>query len=146
MYTIDFIKNENLGGIIPFLELLNPKIGKVTLKERLNEMIAQNYQCIGVYDGGKLIGISGIWVLTKYYIGKHVEPDNVCILPEYQGKGIGRQLSDWIFDYAKSIGCEAAELNCYLGNVAGHKFWEQQGYEKVAYHFQKKNQLDEQDI
>lgn len=77
-------------------------------------------------------------MLTKYYVGKHIEKDSVCILPEYRGKGIGKLLTDWIFDYAKSIGCKASELNCYTANKAGQRFWEEQGYEMVAYHFQKK--------
>ena len=101
-------------------------------------MMLQGYQCVGVYDDTKLVGISGIWVLTKYYVGKHIEPDNVFILPEYQGKGIGKLLMNWIFDYAKSIGCKASELNCYTENDAGQRFWKQQGYEVVGYHFRKK--------
>ena len=101
-------------------------------------MVLQGYECAGVYDAKKLIGISGIWIMTKYYIGKHIEPDNVYILPDYQGKGIGKLLMDWIFDYARSKGCSASELNCYTKNKAGHRFWKEQGYEVVAYHFQKK--------
>ncbi|MDB2607135.1 GNAT family N-acetyltransferase [Zobellia sp.] len=138
VYEIKLIKKDDLEAILPFLEKLNPAIGRTTLTVRLDEMKNQGYQCVGIYDNKKLIGISGIWILTKYYVGKHIEPDNVYILPEYQAKGLGKQLMDWIFKYAKSIGCEASELNCYLGNVEGQKFWEQQGYQKVAYHFQKK--------
>ncbi|EQD69526.1 GCN5-related N-acetyltransferase, partial [mine drainage metagenome] len=39
----------------------------------------QGYQCAGLYDDGRLIGICGLWILTKYYVGKHIEPDNVVI-------------------------------------------------------------------
>ena len=77
-------------------------------------------------------------MLTKYYIGKHIEPDNVDILPEYQAKGIGKQLVLWISEYAKSIGCEASELNCYTENKRGQRFWEQCGYKVVGYHYRKK--------
>ncbi|MDB4293198.1 GNAT family N-acetyltransferase [Maribacter sp.] len=134
---ICLVKKENMDSIIPLLGQLNPTISKKVLKNRLRDMIVQGYRCVGVFDNNRLIGISGIWVLTKYYVGKHVEPDNVYILPEYQGKGIGKLLMSWIFDYARSIGCEASELNCYTKNEAGKRFWEQLGYEMVAYHFQK---------
>ncbi|MBW1296105.1 GNAT family N-acetyltransferase [Aquimarina litoralis] len=137
MITIRLIPKENLEIIIPFLEELNPNIGAKLLSSRLSEMIAQGYECIGVYNNDELIGISGLWFLTKYYVGKHVEPDNVFILPEYQGKGIGELMMNWIFDYAKSKGCVASELNCYVGNKNAHRFWENQGYKKIAYHFQK---------
>lgn len=137
MYRIELIEKKNIDVIIPFLEKLNAKISKDTLQERLKEMILKGYQCVGVYDADRLIGISGIWILTKYYVGRHIEPDNVYIHSEYQGKGIGKLLMSWIYDYAKSIGCEASELNCYTENKAGFKFWKDQGYEVVGYHFQK---------
>ncbi|SNY99859.1 GNAT family N-acetyltransferase [Flagellimonas pacifica] len=138
MFKIDFIDQKDKQTIIPFLSKLDSSISVQTLNERLNDMFSNGYQCIGIYDDTKLIGISGLWILTKYYIGKHVEPDNVFILPEYQGKNLGKQLVEWIFDYAKSIDCEGSELNCYSKNEAGQKFWESQGYKVVGYHYQKK--------
>lgn len=138
MYTIVFIEEKDKEVIIPFLNNLDPSISVGILNERLIEMFSNGYQCIGIYEGSKLIGISGLWVLTKYYIGKHVEPDNVFILPEYQGKGIGKQLMEWIFNYAKSIDCKGSELNCYTKNESGQKFWKSQGYQMVGYHYQKR--------
>ncbi|AUP81484.1 GNAT family N-acetyltransferase [Flavivirga eckloniae] len=138
MYSTKLIEEENIQSILPLLNKLNPKIEKNVLEERLNDMIKSNYKCVGLYDDEKLIGISGLWILTKYYVGKHIEPDNVYLLPEYQGKGLGKLLINWVLDYGKSNGCVASELNCYLGNTEGHKFWETMGYEKIAYHFAKK--------
>ena len=138
MYDIKLIEKEVLNDIIPLLQGLNPKMSKTVLEKRLAQMVLQGYQCVGVYDSLKLIGISGLWVLTKYYVGKHIEPDNVYIIPEYQGKGIGKLMMEWIFEDAKNIGCAASELNCYVDNEAGKRFWEQQGYTAIGYHFQKK--------
>ncbi|NAS30544.1 GNAT family N-acetyltransferase [Flavobacteriaceae bacterium R38] len=138
MYSIAFVKNENIKSVIPFLEQLNPNISAQTLSERLEEMLENGYKCVGVYDGEKLIGVSGIWILVKYYIGKHIELDNVCLLPEYRNKGIGKLLTDWTIEYAQSIGCNAAELNCYLNSKASQRFWKNQDFEIVGYHFQKK--------
>ncbi len=137
MYTIKLIPKEEIKSIIPLLQKLNPKITLAVLQNRLQEMLVNGYECVGIYDKEMLMGISGMWFLTKYYIGKHVEPDNVYILPEYQGKGIGKLLMDWIFEYAQSKGCVASELNCYIGNKEGQRFWENQGYKLIAYHFQK---------
>ncbi len=132
------IEKQRMHSIVPLLSRLNPLVPLGVLEDRLREMVQQDYQCIGVYDKTELIGISGIWIMTKYYVGKHIEPDNVYILPEYQGRGIGKRLMDWIFEYAKSVGCVASELNCYIDNDAGQRFWTDQGYKLVAYHYQKK--------
>ncbi len=138
MYAIQLIPKERLEVILPFLQKLKPDLPITVLTERLKEMVVNGYECVGVYDENKLIGISGLWFLTKYYVGKHVEPDNVYILPEYQGKAIGKLLMNWIFEYAKSKGCKASELNCYVNNKEGQKFWENLGYELIAYHYVKK--------
>jgi len=137
MHTFSLIPKEDIYTIIPLLQLLNPAIDKATLKSRLDEMILQNYECLGVFDGDRLIGISGLWIITKYYIGRHIEPDNVVIHPDYRNKGIGEQMMQWIYDYGKQRGCVASELNCYVSNEKGHKFWFKENYRILGFHFQK---------
>jgi len=137
-FTIKWIPTEKLNSILPLAYILNREtIPMNVLQARLNEMIPMGYKCIGVYDQEELIGICGVWVLNKLYAGKHVEPDNVIVSPQYQGKGIGELMLDFLNDYAKEIGCERAEVNCYAKNVRGKKFWENQGYEALGIHLIK---------
>jgi len=135
---ISLIEAKNIYSIIPLLQVLNDKISEEVLKARLDEMLKQGYLCVGLFDNNKLIGICGLWILTKYYVGKHMEPDNIVILPEYQNKNIGTKLMVWIDNYAKEQGCVASELNCYVGNKDAHRLWEKEGYEVIALHFQKR--------
>lgn len=122
MYTIRLLNTDELHTILPLLQMLNENTSLATLEIRLKEMEANNYRCVGVYDADKLIGISGLWILTKHYVGKHIEPDNVIIHPDYRNKKIGEQLFQWIFDYAREQGCVASELNCYVQNHKGVRF------------------------
>jgi len=137
MYNIQLIPKENIDSIIPLLQLLNPKTENEVIVQRLSEIKNTNYQCVGVYDNSNLIAISGIWILNKIYAGKHIEPDNVVVHPDYRSKGIGEQLLNWIHEYGKNIGCLTSELNSRITNESGNKFWERQGYKKVGYHFIK---------
>jgi len=140
MYQISLIPKEELQNIIPLLRILNDAIPEDTLQERLADMKLRNYECAGVYDNGRLIGICGMWILNKYYVGKHIEPDNVMILPEYRNKGVGEQMMAWIYEYGRSKGCVVAELNCYIVNDKGIRFWANQGFKIIGFHFQKKLQ------
>ena len=135
---IELIDANNSLSIIPLLAILNPTIPIEALQSRLSEMITQGYKCVGAFDGEKLIGICGLWIMTKFYVGKHIEPDNVIILPEYRSKGVGKELMLWVYDYGKSQGCIASELNCYLSNTKGQEFWEAEGFKAIGYHYQKK--------
>ena len=138
-YTIKWIPKEKLKSILPLAYILNRETVPMELLEsRLAEMIPMGYKCIGVYDQKELIGICGVWVLNKLYVGKHVEPDNVIISPEYQGKGIGELMMQFLNDYAKELNCETAEVNCYIKNERGKKFWESHGYVPLGYHLIKR--------
>jgi GNAT superfamily N-acetyltransferase len=144
MFEIRFIPKENMKSIIPLVQMLNG-LDETILLERLEAMMQNNYKCIGVYDTSaslgtgneKLIGISGIWTLTKFYIGKHIEPDNVVIHPDHRNKGIGELMMKWIDNYAKEQNCDAVELNAYVENTKGVEFWKKAGYHIRGHHFQK---------
>jgi len=137
MFTFSLIKKENIHSIIPLLKILDKNTSEEVLISRLNEMLIQGYQCVGIYEDNKLIGTSGLWILTKYYIGKHIEPDNVIILPEYRNKGIGDLLMKWIYEYGQKQGCVGLELNCYISNNKGIKFWHNQDFKIIGFRFQK---------
>lgn len=137
--NIQWIPAEKLQIILPLVNMLNDgRIAMEILENRLAEMIPMGYKCFGVFDQEKLIGVCGVWILNKLYAGKHVEPDNVIIHPEYQGKGVGNLMMEFLFTYAKEIGCERTEVNCYMKNERGKKFWESHGYVTLGYHLIKK--------
>jgi len=131
------IEKNNLDIILPLLQMINPQTELSVVAERLEAIKSTDYQCLGVFDGDRLIGICGFWILIKIYVGKHIEPDNVVILPEYRGQGIGEQMMAWIFKYGRLHGCIASELNVYVQNSPGVKFWMNQGYDIIGFHMQK---------
>jgi GNAT superfamily N-acetyltransferase len=125
--------------IMPLLQELNTTTPKALLEERVLEMNASpNYECVGVYDGETLIGMSGLWFSTRHYCGKSVEPDHVIITEKYQGKGIGKLLFKWMDNYVQQKGCIAIELNAYTRNTAAHKFYYNDGYAILGFHFLKR--------
>ena len=137
-FQMEFIPTENMNEILPLVQMLNnDKIPLELLIKRLKDMLNDGYQCLGVYDKGRLIGICGIWVLNKLYVGKHLEPDNVFVLPEYRNSGVGKLMLDRVFEYANEIRCDASELNCYIQNEKAIQFWRNQGYKAIGYHMQK---------
>lgn len=134
----NLISKEDILIILPLLHKVNTITPHDILKNRVIEMVAYpNYECIGVYDNNKLIGICGLWYSTRHYIGKSVEPDHVVIHETYRGKSVGKQLFKWIYNYTKSKGCEAVELNTYTANRKSHKFYYNEGFEIYGFHFLK---------
>jgi len=139
--TYTFKEFTTIAEMIPHFPIIQQLQTHLTLAEYnafLPDMIAHGYFQVGVFDNDKCIGISGCWICTKLYSGKYLEMDNVVIDEHYRSKGIGKLLSDWCINKAKSAGCETVMLDAYLENEKAHKFYLREGFIKRGYHFIKK--------
>lgn len=135
-FQFSIIPKNEIESVVPLIYDLNEaKISTEILRERFNEMIEQNYECAGIYLGNNLIGVSGLWYCTRHYAGKSVEIDHVFINPEYRGSGLGKKFMYWISNYAMNKGYKTLELNTYVQNYPSHKFYYNEGFEILGYHF-----------
>nr|WP_109299825.1 GNAT family N-acetyltransferase [Aquimarina sp. AU474] len=133
------ILKQDFLEVLPLIQkLMNNQFSDQILIERFGEMFDQNYECWGVYLGEERIGIFGLWFMTRHYAGRSCEPDHVYIDDGYRGKGIGKKVFAWIYEYTKSKGCVMSELNSYVVNYPSHKFYLNEGYEIWGHHFVKR--------
>ena len=136
--SIRIIEKNEIFIIVPLMQKLgNYSVSEALLKERLQEMVQQNYECLGVFDTEKLIGVCGLWFQTRHYAGKSVEMDHVIIDDAYRSHGIGKKLIEFISDYARKKSCNWIELNSYVHNFPSHKFFYNHGFVAKGYHFVK---------
>lgn len=137
-FRIAIIPASEILTIVPLLEeLASANISEAIRRERVLEMASQNYECVGLYDGDLLIGVCGMWFMTRHYAGKSVEADHVIITAEYQGNGLGKKLMQWVYKYAQSKGCLWIELNTFVHNFPSHKFYYNEGFVSKGYHMVK---------
>ncbi|GFZ80404.1 hypothetical protein GCM10011531_08070 [Aquaticitalea lipolytica] len=138
-FTFKIIDKTEINSIIPLIQkLTNNKNSDELLKQRFSEMVTQNYECAVIYDGNKLIGVTGLWYCTRHYSGRSVEVDHVYIDDSYRSKGLGKQFFNWLYEYVKQKGYETMELNTYVQNYPSHKFYYNEGFQILGYHFLKK--------
>ena len=137
-FIFKIIDKGEINAVIPLIQKLTEyRFSDEILIQRFSEMITQNYECAVIYDGERLIGVTGLWYCTRHYAGKSVEVDHVYIDDEFRGQGLGKQFFKWIYNYVKTKGCEAVELNTYVQNYPSHKFYYNDGFEILGYHFFK---------
>ena len=133
------LTQEDVPRILPLVSALNEgRIDEAILSERLTAMWGENYTCMGCFDRDKLIGVAGLWLQTRHYVGKSCELDHVYLLPAYRGKGVGEKFMDFIHQWTKEKGCQSTELYAYVTNPKSHKFYFNQGYAVLGFHFQRK--------
>lgn len=124
--------------ILRLSKILNPQIEEALLAPRINDMFSyNNYISFGVFKDESLVGISGGWITERLYSGKQLEVDHFVVDPTYRSLGLGSILLKHIEAWAKEAQCISLELNAYVANSRGHKFYFQNGYKVLGFHFQK---------
>lgn len=63
------------------------------------------------------------------YARNYVLLDQIIVLKNYQGKGVGMQLLDATFTFAKENSIELVELNHWTQNEAARKFFNRNNFE-----------------
>ena len=137
--SFKIIEKQDINMVIPLVEKLNEgRISSEVLERRFASMINENYECAGIFNNDKIIGVTGMWFCTRHYSGKSMEVDHVYIEEAYRNQGLGKQFMDWITAYVKTKGVETIELNTYVENHPSHKFYYNQDFAILGYHFLKK--------
>ncbi|MCE2821638.1 MAG: GNAT family N-acetyltransferase [Saprospiraceae bacterium] len=137
-YTCKVIETkEEMMAMTSLLRQLNTSLTDEYIDECLDDMIAHGYRMAVVHDGDQCVGLSGIWVTTKFYSGKYLEMDNVVVDEAFRSKGIGSVLSEFVTELARREGCVTLMLDAWLTNEKAHEFYERQGFVKRGFHFLK---------
>ncbi len=139
--NIEFVELslKDKSKILELARGVNTEIPMNELLNRLEEMFDySNYYCFGLSLESRLIAISSGWLTTRFYSGKQLEIDNIIVSTEHRSKKYGEKFLAYIEVWAIQQGCLSVELNTYVQNAKSHKFYFNQRYSILGYHFQKK--------
>ena len=134
-------KCTTLAEMLPHLALiqkLSPQLTAETYAALLADMVGHNYFQCALYDGDTCIAVSGYWICTKLYSGKYLEIDNFIVDDAERGRGLGKQLLDWMLNEARANGCQTAMLDAYVENFRAHHFYYREGFIARGFHYLKK--------
>jgi len=148
--TLEFrvLTVSDLDTIAPLANKLHPHMQLATVRAYLHEMFQlPTYHCFGLWqhaansesrsNPSKLIAMSNGWITIRIYSGKQLEVDNVIVDPDLRSKGVGKFFFRHIDQWAIQNGCQTIELNTFVQNAKSHKFYFNEGYKILGFHFQK---------
>ncbi|MDY0097394.1 MAG: GNAT family N-acetyltransferase [Candidatus Dojkabacteria bacterium] len=101
--------------------------------EYYKELAGGTYgKCYVAEEDGKAVGYIALGFKDwGYRTGKHVELENMGVLPEYRSKGIGRLLVDKAKEWARSVNATKLYVSAYWGNTGARNFYEREGFEPI---------------
>jgi GNAT superfamily N-acetyltransferase len=125
-------------AIVPLANKLHPSTAPGIIRDYLAEMFnLPAYHCFGLWQNGKLVAVSNGWITVRFYSGKQLEVDNVIVDPDLRSQGVGKYFFAHIQEWALQNDCKTIELNTYVQNSKSHKFYFNEGYKILGFHFQK---------
>jgi GNAT superfamily N-acetyltransferase len=131
------LTREELPLILPLIEKHNAKIAPEELKRRLEAMIPHQYHCIAAFLEGRVVGVAGYWLGTRFWCGDYMDVDNVVVDETLRSRGIGDQMMNWLEAKAKDLGCKVVVLDSYVTYAGAHRFYFRRGYHIPGFHFLK---------
>lgn len=84
-----------------------------------------NYYLLALWNGA-IIGFAGILVVID-----EADLINIAVLPDFQGKGVGKQLLKKIMELAKEKGVKAMTLEVRESNIKARKLYESFGFTEI---------------
>lgn len=128
----------DLDAIAPLANKLHPHLNLAAVRGHIEEMFQfPTYHCFGLWQQDKLVAVSNGWITVRIYSGKQLEVDNVIVDPDLRSQGVGKLFFIHIQEWALQNGCKTIELNTYVQNSKSHKFYFNEGYRILGFHFQK---------
>ncbi len=135
--TLRELKKNELASIYPLVKLLSPYVGRPEFEKRLKAMIPLGYRAVGVFDGKRMVALSGFWIGMRFWCGRQFDIDNFVVHDAYRGKGIGEKLTRWLEKKAVAEQCDIMVLDAYVHNMLSHRFYHKMGFTITGYHFTK---------
>jgi ribosomal protein S18 acetylase RimI-like enzyme len=99
--------------------------------EDLKNDLIQNFDrlnTIVILDDKNIVGYLS-YKIKKHHTGK-LDVDQLVILGQYRGKGLGKKLMDDAKRIAKENDCDRIELNCWLFNENALAMYEHIGFNR----------------
>ena len=134
------IREMTLKELEPIYELLKQLREQLSYKEfedLIYDMRHMEYKMIGLLERGELITYAGVAVQTNLYHKRHLYVFDLVTDKKYRAKGYGKEMLEYLVDYAKTAMCENIVLSSGFAREDAHKFYEQYGYEKKSFVFLK---------
>src|SRR5690349_19766536 len=110
-------------------EILNPKFSF----ETYIETDSPEHVMFGVFDGERLIGITGFNRMARKRASHRGELVQVFVEPGYRGQNIGEKLLRHVLDYAFALdGIEQVQLSVIASNQTAIKLYEKLGFQSFG--------------
>lgn len=104
-------------------------VAYATNVEKLESQYFEGRPMFAYFNKNKeMIGYYSLYIQEN----NECELNNLCVLPQYRNKGIGKELIEHAFQYAKSMGCKQMNIGIVEENTKLRRWYENYGAEHIG--------------
>jgi len=135
---IDLTTKDEMLAAFPLVNLMYKKMTLDEFSAALDEMInLSNYQMVAVFEGEKMIGVSGYWIASMLYCGLYLQASNIVVADEFRSKGVGKKILNYLEEKALAQNCKKIVLDSYTENKQSHPLYFRENFYIRGFHFMK---------
>jgi GNAT superfamily N-acetyltransferase len=95
----------------------------------------EGYRLAFIRRKRKVAAVAGFRVLSNLFWGRFCYVDDLVTDEQARSQGLGKELLDWLCEFARSEGCQRLELDSGVQRFAAHRFYLRQRMWISCHHF-----------
>ncbi len=119
----------------PVISQLGPHLEQAKFVEKVRYQIKEGYQLAFLEVEEQVVAVAGFRISTCLKVGKFLYIDDLVVDELKWSQGYGKQLFQWLIEYARNHGCEHLSLDSGVQRFAAHRFYLMQRMSITSHHF-----------
>jgi len=140
--TIRVAEKSDLAGILAVYAQPEMDAGEILTLEQAEKLynIFQQYPCYRLYvavAGAEIVGTFALLIMDNLaHLGKKsAVVEDVGVLPEFQGQGVGKIMMEFAMQEARKNHCYKLVLSSNAKRERAHQFYDSLGFDRHGYSF-----------
>jgi GNAT superfamily N-acetyltransferase len=122
-------------GCFPVMSQLRPHIEQAKFIEQVRYQMKEGYQLAFLEIDEQVLAVAGFRIYTCLASGKFLYIDDLVVDELNRSQGYGKQLFQWLIEYAINHGCKHLSLDSGVQRFAAHRFYLMERMSITSHHF-----------
>ncbi len=119
----------------PVMSQLRPHLQPTKFVEQVRYQMKQGYQLAFLEVDEQAVAVAGFRIYTCLASGKLLYVDDLVVDELKRSHSYGKQLFQWLIEYARNHDCEHLSLDSGVQRFAAHRFYLMQRMSITSHHF-----------
>ena len=135
MSVITAQTNADIRDCWPVMAQLRPHLKEQEFVSVVRQQFREGYRIAFIRRKQKVAAVAGFRVLHSLVWGRFCYVDDLVTNEQVRSRGLGRELFEWLCDFARSEGCQRLELDSGVQRFAAHRFYLRHRMTISCHHF-----------